>query len=114
MGVNIFNRTCTSSPYAAQDSNPNPSVFKILKSEVISNYLVLKVNYPDAKNYEGNKIMVFEGFTSFEALLVASKGQLDPHFSKSKISPVARFEPTKRGWDLACELAGFLSWENTR
>jgi len=32
-------------------------------------------------------------------------GELDPHFSEDIYSPVARLEPTIRGWALAEELA---------
>ena len=95
MGMNIFKRSCTSSPYAVQDSNPDPSNFLIVNEQMIGNYLVLHVKYTTCTNYEGNKLMVYEGFKSSKELLKLNNGKLDPHFSRSKGSPIARFAPTK-------------------
>jgi len=81
--------------------NPDPSNWKIVKAKEIGNYLILKMNYPDCTNYEGNKILVFENVTMID--LVNQKA-IDPHFfpaNKSVKSPVARFEPTDRGWLMA-------------
>lgn len=62
-------------------------------------YCILTVNYPDCKNYEGTKILVYK------ALLedVLAQKSLDPHFSESKefLSPIARFIPTKAGLAMA-------------
>ena len=76
--------------------NPDPKNFKIIKFEEIEEYLIVKINYPDCKNYEGNKIMVYN--CSMDDLL--KQGSIDPHFVENKefLSPIARFEPTERGW----------------
>jgi hypothetical protein len=77
--------------------NPNPYNFKIIKHRAIGSYLIVWINYPDAKNYEGNKILVYRGW-GIE--IIKKKKCLDPHFSSIKKfpSPIARFEPTRQGW----------------
>ena len=114
MGINCFysassyDKNFAYIPASTQDKlpNPDPSNFKIIKSlvggDLLSSrkFLILKVNYPDCKNYEGNKILVYENVTLEELL---KQKTLDPHFSNSKefYSPIARFEPTRKGWEMA-------------
>lgn len=80
--------------------NPKPDNYSIEKYEAVGDSLVVLVHYPDCKNYEGRKILVFKD-VSVKKLL--SLRLLDPHFCNSTThpSPVARFEPTKRGWQYA-------------
>lgn len=88
--------------------NPDPRHFKILhhaqfgqaKGKIAT---VVEVSYPDAKNYEGRKVMVYR--CSFET--VERQEYLDPHFcdDASHVAPFARFEPTEAGWKVACLLA---------
>ena len=104
-------KSCTSSPYAVPNSNPTPANFKITHEKVIlhlSPVLILEVEYPDAKNFEGRKIMVFSGFESSRELLAVTKGKLDPHFSETGVSPVARFKPGSVGWSNAIKFARML------
>lgn len=84
--------------------NPDPSNYKIIDKTTIGNYLILLINYPDAKNYEGNKVLLFENVTLSQ---LEKQGSIDPHFAENKkfFSPIARFEPTQKGWDNACFLA---------
>lgn len=111
MGISMFGR-CQSSPYAAPESNPNPCSFTIIKECVIvkgnNEFLILKVNYPDCKNFEGDKIMVYFGFNSSERLLKQSKGKLDPHFSKEHTSPVMRFNPAME-WTTIIDIVNTLN-----
>ena len=83
------------------DNNPDPTKYKILQNIQVGNHLVIKINYPDCKNYEGNKILVFENCTLED---LKNQKIIDPHFSDNKNfkSPIARFEPTGRGWTWAC------------
>ena len=82
--------------------NPNPLNFEIIQCAGGNGNCVIWVKYPDCTNYEGNKILVFRGVSVDE---VKGLTELDPHFSdKSNISPFARFEPTKDGWDAALAL----------
>jgi len=80
--------------------NPNPYRFNVVRWEKHGDYLIAEVHYPDCTNYEGTKLLLYEGVTP-EQLQKAK--ELDPHFSDNTmtISPVARFEPTERGWAMA-------------
>jgi hypothetical protein len=74
----------------------NEEVFNVLREAKIGEFLILWVYYPNCPN--GNKIMVFTGYypdTSKKIL---------PHFGRED-SPVARFEPTERGWQFALDFA---------
>lgn len=84
------------------NSTPNPKHFEIINYRMVGKYLVLKVRYPDCTNYEGVKIMVYEDTNIIEIQKV-NKGAIDPHFGVNPdfISPIARFEPTDRGWEMA-------------
>ncbi len=86
--------------------NPNPSNYHIKTMMSIGKYMVILINYPDCTNYEGNKILVYKNVTLED---LNKQGSIDPHFSnnKSKHSPVARFEPTEYGWNLA---VSFCKW----
>jgi len=84
--------------------NPNPSKYKILKKKIVGKFLVVEIAYDGCTNYEGKKILVFKD-VSYQKLM--EQQSIDPHFSENKdlISPIARFEPTKRGWKLAISFA---------
>lgn len=74
---------------------PNPANFIITETYQIGNYLIAHINYPDATNFEGNKILVYKNAT--EVQLTAQK-EVDPHFCNEKhLSPIARFRPDKTG-----------------
>jgi hypothetical protein len=79
--------------------NPDPYKFEILRREKIGNFVIAKIHYVGCTNYEGIKILVYND--CIIADIIKSK-QLDPHFCEQcKLSPIARFEPTDRGWDWA-------------
>jgi len=79
--------------------NPDPSNFIIKDSFSHKGYRILWVNYPDCTNYEGDKILVYP--PSVDVSLLVAKNKLDPHFFNLGDSPIARFEPTKKGWVMA-------------
>ncbi len=87
--------------------NPNPKNFKIKTSLQCKRFLIVWINYPDCKNYEGDKILLYEGVTMKKLLKQKS---IDPHFSENKKfhSPIARFVPTQNGWYLAMILVSTL------
>lgn len=91
--------------------NPNPKKFEVLGEFSYRGWLILKVRYPDAKNYEGVKILVYKGVGSVKELLHVNGGTIDPHFSDSKThySPFARFEPTDQGMTTAMCLVNAFS-----
>jgi hypothetical protein len=82
--------------------NPNPLRFEVRSVEAIGRGLVVEVVYPDCTTYEGRKVLVFAGVTEAQARAATV---LDPHFTdkapEGALVPVARFEPTARGWKLA-------------
>lgn len=80
--------------------DPNPNNFKVKDCHKIGNHWVSKINYPDAKNFEGDKILL----TSWNPL---EKTTIDPHFEKDS-GVLARFEPTKFGWNMAIRTAKSL------
>ncbi len=106
MGIGPF-KSCggavTNTVYVSM--NPNPKKFRIDKLIEIENTYV-EVFYPDAKNYEGSKVMVYTGRVA-EKILAAK--ELDPHFSASGLSPVARFAPTIEGKWLAMQITKGLN-----
>ena len=81
--------------------NPNPENYRLLRHRPLKKCLIVEIQYLDCTNYEGRKILVFENIILYDLL---KQKLIDPHFSESKkfISPIARFEPTTRGWVLAC------------
>jgi len=81
--------------------DPKPDNYKILSSIVMGKYIIIEIQYLDCTNYEGKKVLVFE--CRLNDLL--NQKLIDPHFSENKnfISPIARFEPTKRGIDWAID-----------
>jgi hypothetical protein len=84
--------------------NPDPTNFRMIRVERIGDFVLALVNYPDCINYEGNKILVFH---SPETINFTKLRKLDPHFCDvCKVSPIARFEPTERGWSWARKFAG--------
>lgn len=94
MGVLNKFKNCMSSPYAVANSNPDPSKFKIINEEYHNGYLVLMVDYPDCTNFEGRKLLVYEGFENSQQLIKFNLFKLDPHFADRRGSPIARFKPT--------------------
>jgi hypothetical protein len=84
------------------ESSPDPTKFKLVNMKYIGAYMILKIQYEDANNYEGLKILVFKDI-KYNDLLVKNKNTIDPHFAENKefVSPIARFEPTTLGWENA-------------
>ena len=65
-------------------------------------FIVLTVRYPDARNFEGKKILVFRRMHPVDMPLAQIFGdELDPHFCESGKGPIARFIPTEEGRRLA-------------
>ena len=81
-------------------SDPNPNNFKVKECHKIGIHWVSKINYPDARNFEGDKILL----TTWSPL---ERAVIDPHFEKNS-GILARFEPTKIGWNLAISTAKSL------
>lgn len=82
-----------------KDINPDPFNFEVIRVAGYGDSIALVwVNYPNCKNYEGNKILLLRGVNS---TIVPFLKQLDPHFTDKSPLPYsvfARFEPTEEGW----------------
>lgn len=81
-------------------NNPDPDNFVIECYEEIGKYLIAEIRYPDCTNFEGRKILVYKNLSVKRLLAIRS---LDPHFcsERAHIHPIARFVPTKKGWEYA-------------
>ena len=116
MGISIgHNWTCSSydeKPLAPEPlPQPDPKNFKILDSVQSGKFLIVKVNYPDCTNYEGNKVLVYENTTLAQ---LKKQKSIDPHFctNPNYHSPIARFVPNDRGWAGALIFVrSFVEWE---
>jgi len=85
---------------------PNPSKFNLVREKCLGGYLVAEIKYEGCKNYEGKKVLVFKGVPTLSGI-----SKVDPHFLEKGLSPIARFEPTKRGWGMAQLLVVSLNKE---
>lgn len=79
-------------------TDPDPQKFIIVKYESIGKFLIVLINYPNCTTYCGNKLLVYENVSISK---LKSMSVIDPHFLEDYISPIARFAPTQRGWELA-------------
>jgi len=91
-----------------KDGNPNPYRFNIERTQTFehNDAIVAEITYPDCTNFEGKKILVFKNAKDFYKCVKVSK--LDPHFIENTTSPIARFEPTNKGWEYAVNFAKSL------
>ena len=80
--------------------NPDPSRYDILRSEQVGRFLLVMLRYHGCTNYEGVKVSVYCDCTIEQ---LRAQKSIDPHFAENKQyhSPIARFEPTERGWNMA-------------
>lgn len=79
------------------DSEPDYDQHTVLKEASVGRYYLYMIKYHQCGSYNGTKILVYEG--------EKPKEQPDPHFLEEKKSPIARFEPTERGWEMAIKFA---------
>lgn len=110
MGMNDVGKHFGDGTNCANGSNPDPKVFKILKQEKVRNYLVVFINYPNAKNFEGNKILVYEGWGDTAQIISLTNSEIDPHFDNTPYSPVARFIPKNEGWKMAIDFCKSMAF----
>lgn len=76
-------------------NDPDPKIFEIIQTCESGDFLVARVKYPNCTNYEGEKILVFEGLTAKQ---LKEMNFLDPHFLKTNVNLIARFRPSYNGW----------------
>jgi len=85
---------------------PRADKYTIIKTFEVGDHCVLELQYKKCTNYEGRKILVFKNIHLPE-LLERNSRLIDPHFSENTdyVSPVARFEPTEDGIEMAIQFA---------
>lgn len=105
MGLSPF-RGC-SLTRTAPAPNPDPSNWKLLRTIRFKYSTVVKIQYINCTNFEGEKILVFEHNVGWK---LDTTKPLDPHFSMRPDAPIARFTPTEKGWEHALEFAEGLSF----
>lgn len=94
------------------DNSPDADKYDIEEAVQVGQNLVLKVKYPNCAKcaYEGNKVLVYIGVTSLQAM---KWKKIDPHFKdpKKKVdiheapAPAARFPASSEGWQDALDYA---------
>ena len=79
--------------------NPDPNNYKIIRYEEINSNLLIEIKYLDCTNYEGRKILLYY---DCKYISLIKQREIDPHFSENDkfYSPIVRFEPTERGWEM--------------
>jgi hypothetical protein len=108
MGLNVLRRNCDLYPKRnkIQAPNPNPLVFEIISIIQVKRHVVVKIKYPNCTNYEGMKVLLY---LNCDVDDIKNLSEIDPHFSKSGLSPFARFIPTYDGYFAAVKLANTLN-----
>ena len=82
------------------NGQPIVSDFTIARTQVIGEFCIAEVRYPNCLNYEGRKILVFEDCNREEILSLKT---IDPHFTNDT-NLIARFKPDTHGWSNAVRL----------
>ena len=105
MGIYIGRGSLRSSyPSLQPIAQPNPYNFRVVKQVKHNGNLLAWINYPDATNFEGNKILVIKGLSTLDGV-----GALDPHFLETgTFTIVARFRPTEEGWKMGQQLLAVM------
>lgn len=106
MGCAFFGTSskCNCEP-SKPDINPKPNNYTIKNCRIFGTFAVIRILYPDAKNFEGMKIIVAEKKWLEKA---RHNHSIDPHFGE-KSGIIARFVPTDEGWEMAKDFARGLS-----
>lgn len=86
----------------AMGAKPDPKKFTIKKLELVNNNMIVLANYDGCVTFGGDKLMLLKG-------IHAISETLDPHFLNEDYPVVARFIPTKDGWEMARNCANIIS-----
>lgn len=109
MGVFTYRNSCGCQPTsntnqvkARHPNDPDPSNFEVLGCWRFKSHTIAKIKYPGCINFEGEKIIIFEGLID-----VVNLEHLDPHFLPNN-NILARFVPTQHGTECAHYLVAAL------
>lgn len=103
-------KDCSTGPYQpvpVLDGEPIPTMFTVEDVQYLGEYVLVRINYPHCKNWDGDKICLYKTNVWIE---VSCSGVIDPHFLPDRLSPMARFEPSDEGVDLAVRLLHSLAY----
>lgn len=92
MGLSCGFSSCKDQKFSGE--NNNLKYFELLEVREFDNFTYVKVKFPHCSNYEGIKILIYEGKVEVK---LKSLLKLDPHFQKEDFSPIARFAPSRVG-----------------
>ena len=107
MKMGLFRKNCILNVKDPLAKMPDPSNFEIIEAfELKGNIVVAVIRYRNCNNFEGIKICVYDNMTTDKLKEMA---RIDPHFSESNTSPIARFKPNSVGRELAYVFAEVLS-----
>lgn len=81
-----------------------PSRVNILQHYEDNGHVLVDLQYKDFTNYSGRKILLYVDASFSEFVVELAYNGADPHFNEASFSPIARFEPTERGWELGKDL----------
>lgn len=95
MGVSLFSRSSDGRRAAGTllPTDPDPATFTIKRLIQVGTFVVGHVQYPNATNFEGNKVLVWENATVDD---ISQLEVIDPHFLENN-SIIARFRPDANG-----------------
>lgn len=82
----------------AMGCKPDPYKYEIEQIEYVNGNTIIQANY-GGNTFGGSKLMVLEGVHE-------QRDSLDPHFIEDH-PVIARFQPTKWGWELARTVAAY-------
>lgn len=91
---------CVDATYTPPAPEPNPRNFEIVSMSGNDDYTIAVIRYPACTTFGGRKLCLYQCGPE----VLSSQTFLDPHFQETGISPIARFEPTQNGLDLANQL----------
>lgn len=88
----------------------NPYYFNVIQSRQVGSFLAVQIKYPTCTNYEGIKILVFEGI---DAETLSTHKNINPYFSENEkeLHLIARFAPTSEGWANSLKFCEMLNSE---
>jgi hypothetical protein len=84
---------------ANKATEPNYKNCTVKNHVTMGKYHIYDIVYHECGSYAGRKIAVYE---------CKLPDNPDPHFVEDQPSPIARFEPTDKGWDLALQFVVML------
>ena len=76
----------------------------IIRTEQINNNLVALIQFDGVQAFDGCKILIYK---DCDISKLNGYHDINPNFDDNvtRLSPIAKFEPSEDGWNLACSTA---------